>query len=381
MTEPLFDPRDELICTGAEDDPTENFGAVLPPIYHASLFRQPDMTSLFHGLANEMDLPVYSRGNNPTVAVLESRLAALERGETCKAFASGMGAIAAVMTGLLDAGDHVLFAGTIYGPTIELAERLRGFGIEHSRCDGDDIEPALQRHTKMIWFESPGSTLFGLLDIAHIVAVAKARGIVTVIDNTVATPLFQKPLAMGVDIAVHTCSKYIGGHSDLVGGAAIGSRALIERVFRRGYMLLGAAMAPMTAYLCLRGLMTMPTRLARHHAHALALAEWLADHPRVRRVRHPTLAGDPLYARQMRAHSGLFAFEVEGGFAEAVAVADRLKLFGKAISWGGPESLVVTGHRGEPTSGSPIPASLLRLSVGFEGVDALKEDLAQALGQ
>lgn len=381
MTEPLFDSRDELICVGAEDDPTAHHGAVLPPIYQASLFRQPDMATLYAGLASEMDTPIYSRGRNPTVAVLEDRLAALERGEACKCFASGMGAIAAVLTGLLDVGDHVVFAGTIYGPTIELAERMHGLGIEHSRCDGRNIEAALRPNTRMIWFESPGSTLFGLLDIARIVEVARDRRIVTAIDNTVATPLFQKPLEMGVDIAVHTCSKYIGGHSDIVGGAAIGSRVLIERVFQRGYMLLGAAMAPMTAYLCLRGLMTMPTRLARHRNDALALAQRVAEHPRVRRVHHPALANDPLFARQMRSHSGLFSLELDGTFDDAVAVADRLRYFGKAISWGGPESLVMTGHKGPPPAGARIPASLLRLSIGFEGVETLWEDLDRALGE
>lgn len=381
MTDPLFDRRDELICTGAEDDPIDNLGAVLPPIYQASLFRQPDMATLFAGLGHEMDTPVYSRGRNPTVAVLEDRLAALERGESCKAFASGMGAIAAVMTALVEAGDHMVFAGTIYGPTLQLAERLRGFGIENSVAFDGEIEPLLRPNTKMIWFESPGSMLFGLLDIPRIVGLAKANGIVTVVDNTVATPLFQKPLTMGVDIAVHTCSKYIGGHSDLVGGAAIGSRALIERVFASGYMLLGAVMAPMTAFLALRGLMTMPTRLARHTADALAVARWLADHPRVRQVYHPALAGDPLFTAQMRAHSGLFSFEIDGGFDDAVAVADRLKRFGRAISWGGPESLVMTGHKARPEAGGTVPPSLLRLSIGFEGIDTLITDLAHALGR
>lgn len=382
MQQVRFDPRDELICVGAEDDVGDHHGAVLPPIAQASLFRQRDMASLYAGLADEIGTPVYSRGNNPTVAVLERRLAALERGEACKCFASGMGAISAVLTGLLDAGDHILFAGTIYGPTIELAERLEGFGVAHSRWLGGpiaDLAELIRPETRVIYLESPGTHLFGLLPIAEIAELARTHGIVTVLDNSVATPVLQKPLEMGVDIVVHSCSKYIGGHSDLVGGAAIGPAELIERIFKRSYLLLGAAMAPFTAFLCLRGLMTLPTRIARHSAEACSLASYLAEHPRVRRVFHPALANDPLYARQMRAHSGLFSFELDGGFADAVAVADRLQLFGKAISWGGPDSLVMTGHKADPEGGTMIPASLLRLSIGLEGLAALREDLEQAL--
>jgi cystathionine beta-lyase/cystathionine gamma-synthase len=378
-----FDPQDELICIGGHR-PLADGGSVLPSIAQASLFRQPDMATLFDGLAREHEVAVYSRGTNPTLSVLEDALARLERGEACKCFASGMGAIAATLTSFLEAGDHVLFAGTIYGPTIELAQRLEGYGVLWSRTDAKDldaIEAALRPETRVLYMESPGSMLFGLLPVAELAALAKARGIVSMLDNSVSTPLLQKPIELGVDLVLHSCSKYIGGHSDIVGGAVIGSAEHIELIFRKGLLLLGAAMAPFTAWLCLRGLMTMPIRLAKHHEDALVLAGWLADHPRVRRVFHPALANHPLYSQQMRGHSGLFSFELDGGFVDAVAVADRLRLFGRAVSWGGPESLVMTGHKAEPVDPAPaVPAALIRLSVGHEGVETLQKDLERALG-
>ncbi len=383
MTQPLIDPRDELLCLRAHQPSDENGGAVLPPIVQASLFRQPDMASLYDGFGREHELPIYSRGTNPTVAALEAVLAELERGETCRCFASGMGAIAAALTGVLKSGDHVLFAGTIYGPTLELMERLEEFGISWDRTaatDIDGIAADLRPETRVLYMESPGSALFGLLPIADLAALAKERGVLTMLDNSVATPLLQKPLEMGVDLVLHSCSKYIGGHSDLIGGALIGSAALVEQIFYKSYLLLGAVMAPFTAWLCLRALMTLPVRIARHHADALELAHYLQGHSRVRRVLHPALSGDPLVT-QMRGHSGLFSFEIDGNFDDAVRAADRLQLFGRAVSWGGPESLVITGHKKDPgpDSTSPVPASLLRLSVGFEGLSALVDDLESAL--
>ena len=383
-----LDPHDEMLCVSAGRESTEDGGTVLPPIIQASLFRQPDMATLFHGLAHESSVAVYSRGTNPTVAVLENVLAKLERGEACKCFASGMGAISAVLTGLLDAGDHIVFTGTIYGPTIELAQRLEALGISHSHipfCDAETLIAALRPETRMIYMESPGSMLFGLLPIADITNIARTHGIITVLDNSVATPLLQKPIELGVDLVVHSCSKYIGGHSDVMGGAVIGPADMVERIFRRAFMLLGAIMAPFSAWLILRGLMTLPTRIARHHADALELAEYLQQHHRVTRVFHPALNPEDaaLFTAQMRGHSGLFSFAIEGGFDDAIAVADRLQLFGRAVSWGGPESLVMSGHKADPALHSPIPplvpAFLLRLSVGFEGVDALTADLERAL--
>jgi cystathionine beta-lyase/cystathionine gamma-synthase len=377
-----IDPQDELICLRARDGEA----AVMPPITQASLFRHPTMESLLEGLAHEHESFVYSRGTNPTVQVLERALAALERGESCKCFASGMGAVSAVLFGLLKSGDHVLFVNDIYGPTLELAERLTEFGVSYSRIpDGDvgAIGAALREETRLIYMESPGSMLFRLLPVAEICALAKSRGILTVLDNSVATPLLQKPLTLGVDLVVHTCSKYIGGHSDVMGGAVVGSAEPLKTIFYKGYMLLGAAMAPFAAWLCLRGLMTLPARMQRHHADALTLANYLQAHARIAKVYHPALEEGQraLMQRQMLGHSGLFSVCVDvRDFGELLKIANRLELFGKAVSWGGVESLVMTGHKSDPgRAETRVPMNLLRLSVGLEGTDNLIADLERAL--
>jgi cystathionine beta-lyase/cystathionine gamma-synthase len=376
-----FDPQDELICLRARSGEA----AVMPPIVQASLFRQPTMEALLEGLALEHERAVYSRGTNPTVSVLEATLAELERGESCKCFSTGMGAISAVLFGVLKAGDHVLFVNDIYGPTIELAERLRDFGVSYDRifsADVGEIAGALRAETRLLYLESPGSMLFQLLPIAEICAMTKGRGVLTAIDNSVSTPLLQKPLTLGVDLVVHTCSKYMGGHSDVMGGAVIGSAELVKAIFYKAYMLLGAAMAPFAAWLVLRGLMTLPARMQRHHEDALVVARYLKAHPRVTAVFHPGLDEDlSLMQRQMRGHSGLFSFCADvGGYGDVLAIANRLELFGKAVSWGGVESLVMVGHKSDPGDANKrIPMNLLRLSIGLEGTDNLIADLERAL--
>jgi cystathionine beta-lyase/cystathionine gamma-synthase len=375
-----IDPQDELICLRARGGEA----MVMPPIAQASLFRHPTMESLLDGLAREDERFIYSRGTNPTVQVLEQTLADLERGESCKCFASGMGAVSAVLFGLLKSGDHVLFVNDIYGPTLELAERLTDFGVAYSRTfasEADAVAMELRDNTRVIYMESPGSTLFRLLPIADICALAKSRGIVTVLDNTVSTPLLQKPLTLGVDLVLHSCSKYIGGHSDVIGGALIGSSALMKAIFYKSYMLLGAAMAPFNAWLLLRGLMTLPARMQRHHDDALTLATYLKSHGRITKVFHPAFEEAEVMNRQMRGHSGLFSVCVDvRDFAELLKIANRLELFGKAVSWGGVESLVMTGHKSDPGEAETrVPMNLLRLSVGLEGTDNLIADLERAL--
>lgn len=377
-----IDPEDELVCLRAHS----GAGPVLAPICQASLFRKARIEDLLAGLSREHEDFIYARGTNPTVLDLERTLAALERGEAAKCFASGMGAISAALFGLTKSGDHILFINDIYGPTIELAARLEEFGVAHSRCFSSDIAEigrAMRDDTRIVYFESPGSMLFRLAPIREICALAKARGAYSVIDNTVATPLLQKPLQMGADLSLHSCSKYIGGHSDVIGGALVGARELVERIFYKSYMLLGAAMAPMTAYLMSRSLMTLPARMKQHHADAMTIAAHLQAHPKVRRVFHPALSAPDaaLFKAQMRGHSGLFSVELEvASFEELLGRVNRLKLFGKAVSWGGAESLVITGHKKDPGAApSRIPATLVRFSIGLEGADALINDLDGAL--
>ena len=375
-----FDPRDVQICTDPVEGTTEP--GVVPSISQSSLFTFSSFDGLLAGLAAEHRHHVYSRGQNPTVEVLEGKIAALERGEACKCFASGMGAISAVFLGLLEAGDHVVFVNQVYGPTLELAAELRRFGIEHDvvlDLDASAVERALQPRTRLIWFESPGTMLFRTLDIPELVELAWAHGILTAMDNTWATPLLQKPATQGVDIVMHALSKYLGGHSDVVGGALVAPASLLERIFYRAYLLLGAALGPFEAWLVIRGLRTLPVRMRQHEESGLAVARHLQGHPAVRRVHHPGLDGD----HRLDGCSGLFSFELESGdFDRVRRVIDALRVFRIGVSWGGTESLVISPNRGDNADAlqrQRIPPGLVRLSIGLEPAAALIEDLDRAL--
>ena len=216
-----------------------------------SLFSFPTLEELQDGLAAENRTHVYTRGQNPTVEALEQKLAQLERGEACKCFGSGMAAISAVMLGVLKAGDHILFVNQTYGPTIQLASRLADFGITHDillDTDAASVEAAIKPNTRLMWLESPGTMTFYVLDLEAISAVARKYDIITCIDNSWATPLLQKPVELGVDIVIHTCSKYINGHSDLMAGAVITSETRMKEIFYRSYMLNGGIISPHDAW-------------------------------------------------------------------------------------------------------------------------------------
>ena len=382
----MIDESDVLICLGSEEDLRENHGTVLPPIAQASLFQKQTTAELFEGLKHENREFVYTRGTNPTVKALETRLAALERGDACKCFASGIAAISAVFTGLLKMGDHILFINQIYGPTFQLAEMMKKFGIEYSFVFGDEMErfeSHIKENTKLIYFESPGTMLFRLVSIPEVVRVAKERGILTCIDNSVCTPLLQKPIKMGVDLVVHSCTKYIGGHSDVVGGALIASEELMEKIFFSSFLLLGGIQSPFNAWLLLRGLLTLPTRLSQHEKDALEVAKFLAAHKKVKRVYHPLLCEDDLalVKKQMSGYTGLFSAELNvANFEELYEITDGMKLFKKAVSWGGVESLVIPSFGfDDDVNFQGIPKNLVRFSVGLEGVDLLIGDLEKAL--
>lgn len=380
---PGIDPRDVEICL-REDHPSPG-DAPAPtsaPIVQTSLFTFPTFRALIEGLAAEHRTHVYSRGQNPTVEAFERKLADLEGGAGCKAFSSGMAAIAGVLFGTLRAGDHLLFVNDTYGPTLQLAAELGRFGVRHDvvlDLAPDAVRASLRPETRLVWLESPGTMLFRVADIAAVADIARSHGALCCIDNSWATPLLQKPLRLGVDLVVHTCTKYLAGHSDLVAGAVVGGSARVEELFYRAYLLLGGALAPASAWLLLRSLRTLPLRLERHGEDALRVARFLREHPAVEAVHHPAISGDPgLVTAQMRGFSGLFSFQLRtGGFADVAAVLDGLRLFRKGISWGGVESLAYSPVReGGNRHGA---AGLVRLSVGLEGADALIEDLSRAL--
>ncbi len=395
-----IDPRDRQICAGgASFEPGTTAGHVAAaadaprsrpastPIHQTSLFTFPDFQGLLDGFASEHRTNLYSRGRNPTVQELERKLAELERGEACLCFSSGMAAVSAVFLGLLEAGDHILFVNDTYGPTLQLAGHLERFGIQHDLLldlDLPSVEAAIRPNTRLMWMESPGTMRFRILDVHAVASLARERGILTGIDNSWATPLCQKPLTLGVDIVMHTCSKYIGGHSDVIAGALVTDADRAERLFYGPYLLNGGVMGPFDAWLLLRGLQTLPTRLAQHEADALRVAEFLDAHPAVRRVHHPALGeGRQLAASQLTGTTGLFSFELErGGLDNVTRVLDALEHFGIGVSWGGVESLVISpvGRTNrERLTELGIPDGLIRLSVGLEGAKILIDDLAAAL--
>ncbi len=354
------------------------------PIVQTSLFAYPDLGSFMEAAGDESSNSVYSRGHNPTVDVLETKIAALERGEACKCFASGMAAMSAVVMGLLRAGDHILFVNQTYGPMMQLANHLRRFGIEHTLLldlGPDDVAAAMKPNTKLLWLESPGTMMMRTFDIAAIADVARAHGALTCLDNSWASPLFQKPLTHGVDIVVHSATKYIGGHSDVVAGAVVTTADRVKEIFYRAYMLNGGILAPFDAWLLLRGMRTLPVRMKQHETDGLRVAGFLKARPDVKRVFHPAFdAPSP----SITGYSGLFSFELADGRFEAVKkFIDALERFRIGVSWGGVESLVISPNRGHNLSyldAQRIPHGLVRLSIGLEGADTLIADIERALG-
>jgi cystathionine beta-lyase/cystathionine gamma-synthase len=383
------DPEDARICLAPDEEPRPGRPApTSAPIVQTSLFAHASFQELIDALAAEHRHTVYTRGRNPTVQAVERKIALLERGEACLCLGSGMGAISAVLLGLLEAGDHVLFLNQTYGPTLQLAGELRRFGIEHDLLldlDRESVERALRPTTRLVWMESPGTMLFRLLDVAAIADLARRRGITTCLDNSWSTPLFQKPLTRGVDLVVHTCTKYLGGHSDLVAGAIVGSAECLERIFYRSFLLLGSVLAPFDAWVLLRGLRTLPVRMARHEADALRVASHLAGHPAVRAVHHPALDADRALAGQLAGFSGVFSFElVRDDFDSVRAFLDALEIPLLGVSWGGVESVVISPARPDDAAARErqrLPAGLVRLSVGLEGTDALIADLDAAMAR
>lgn len=376
-------PDDVRICL--EDQPARGspIEPMATPIVQTSLFAFGSVDALISAGARENRNTVYTRGQNPTVEVLEKKLAALEQGEACKAFGSGMAAISAVMMGCLSAGDHVLFVNNTYGPALQLAKQLDRFGISHTLLldlEPDDVRNALLPNTKLVWLENPGTMLFRTLDLAAIAEIARHHGALTCIDNSWASPLFQKPITHGIDIVVHSATKYIGGHSDVVAGAVITTEERMTQIFYRAYLLLGGILHPFDSWLLLRGLRTLPVRMQQHEHDALRVAEFLRNHPQVSEVNHPAF-GKPSAA--LTGYSGVFSFVLkDAGFDQVRTFIDGLKRFRIGVSWGGVESLVISPNRGNNLhylDTHRIPHGLVRMSIGLEGADALTEDIASAM--
>jgi cystathionine beta-lyase/cystathionine gamma-synthase len=383
-----LDPDDVALCVSdVEPEGMHSPLPTSPPIAQTSLFSFPSFQTLLDAFRDEYGTTIYTRGRNPTVVAVEEKLALLERGEAALCFASGMAAVSSVLFGVLAAGDRVLLVNNVYGPTRKLVSEMKRFGVEHDAvldADPEVVRARLHPGTRLVWIESPGTFLFRLADLEAICALAHENGALVCCDNSWATPLLQKPLELGADLVVHSATKYLAGHGDLVAGAAVGSAALMRRIFSRGTQLLGGVLAPWDAWLLLRGVRTLPARLRQHEEDALAVAGFLSRHPGVRAVHHPALEGPAeLAERQMRGFSGVFSFELaRDGLGDVARVIDRLRLFRIGVSWGGVESVVISPEGRAPRArlqALGIPPGLIRLSVGLEGAERLTEDLAAAL--
>lgn len=373
---------------------TDVFGAVVPPIYQSSLFTFPSWEAIEAAFDDKIGNAIYSRGRNPTVAEAESKLAAIAGAEKARLFASGMAAISAGVMHFLKPHSHLICIRNAYGPAIRLMDNYltEKMAIEVSFVSGDieEISASLRENTRLIYLESPSSGLFSLQDLRAIANLAKQHGVVTMIDNTWATPLFQKPLALGIDLEMHSCSKYLGGHSDIISGVLMGRAELIDAIHRHEYELLGAKMAPIEAWFLLRSLRTLPLRMAQHQRNGLAVAQFLQAHPKVAKVRYPGLASHPqheLVKAQMSGVSGLMGFTLNTDDLSVVkAFVNRLQLFHIGVSWGGHESLIYAPAISYLKEMTPaqfgamgISIADMRISVGLEDVTDLIADLEQAL--
>jgi cystathionine gamma-synthase len=370
------------IHAGQEPDPVT--GSVIVPIHATSTYAQDGVGGLRSGFE-------YSRTGNPTRTALEECLAALENGRFARSFASGMAATDVLLRAVCRPGDHLIIPDDAYGGTFRLVDKvLRHWGIEHTPVpvsDVDAVRAACRPNTRVVWCETPTNPMLNIADIAALAGVAHDAGAKLVVDNTFASPYLQQPLELGADVVLHSTTKYLGGHSDVIGGALITSEHELHEQVAFLQNAGGAVPGPFDAWLTLRGIKTLALRMEKHSDNAERVVEFLTSHPKVTGVRYPGLAGHPgheVAAKQMLRFGGMVSFSVAGGQQAALDVCARTKLFTLAESLGGVESLIE--HPGRMTHASTadsaleVPADLIRLSVGIEEAGDLVEDLRIALG-
>ena len=376
-TDTKFETR--AIHAGQDADPTT--GAVITPIYQTSTYAQ-DGIGNFKGYE-------YSRTGNPTRTALQEALASLEGGAWGLAYASGLAATQNLAY-LLRPGDHVLLSNDTYGGTHRLFDKvLRNYGIEMSLADLSDLDAAraaLQENTKFVWVESPTNPYLRIVDIAGMAELVKDSDARLVVDNTFASPYVQQPLKLGADFVLHSTTKYLGGHSDVVGGAVIGNDEAARETLAFHQNAAGAVPGPMDCWLTLRGIKTLAVRMERHGENAMRIAEWLQGRDEVETVYYPGLASHPnhdIAARQMRGFSGMVSFTAKGGYEAAARIVEQTRVFTLAESLGGVESLIEhpakMTHASVAGTGAEVEDTLIRLSVGIENVDDQIADLEQAM--
>lgn len=378
------------ILTHLGEDRNLYFNAVSPPIIQTSNFAFNDTESFRNAFLNERAHHLYTRGNNPTTEILRKKIAALEKTEDSLVFGSGAAAMSCAVLANVNQGDHVVCVENPYSWTHKLLTRmLPRFGVSHTFIKGDNIdelEKAILKNTRILILESPNSITYGIQDLEACGQICRGKNIISIIDNSYASPLFQNPADYKIDIIMHTCSKYLNGHSDVVAGALCGSKAMMDKIFGSELMTLGSILSPHDANLIIRGIRTLSVRMERVSQTALEIANFLEKHPKVERVIHPFLPSFPqhdLVKKQMRGAGGLFSFIVKADTKEEVnRMVDKLNYFLLAVSWGGHESLVLPFsifYNMPGKDNPPYPFNLIRLYIGLEDSDFLIADLNQAL--
>ncbi len=380
-----FDPFEEASLIVAHDD-SNAYDAVVPPIVQTSLFTFTDYDDMIASYRGEKVRPIYTRGLNPTVRMFEDMLARLEGAEDAIGFASGMSAISSTVLTFVEPGDRIVAVRHLYPDAYRLfGTLLKRMRVEVTYVDGRDEEEVARAlpGAKLFYMESPTSWVMETHDVAALAAIAKSHGVLTVIDNSWASPIFQQPIALGVDMVIHSASKYLGGHSDVVAGVVAGSKALIARIRGEAYPYLGGKLSPFDAWLLIRGLRTLPIRMKAHEQSTVAIARRLQAHAAVETVCYPGLANQ--LAPGLSGTSGLFSFIFREGI-NIRTFADQLEIFKLGVSWGGHESLIVPGEvvlaqKAQPNSAQAfgISALSIRLHIGLEGTEALWSDLEAAI--
>jgi cystathionine beta-lyase len=375
------------------EDPSLYHGAVVPPIFQNSLFTFESAEAIDEAFSNMTESCIYTRGNNPTVQIVEQKIAALEGGEKAKLFASGMAAITAGILSAVTTGDHIICVKSAYGPTNNFIKKYLSvkFGITSTFVDGTslkDFEDAIEPRTALIYLESPSSGIFAMQDLNGVASLAKSKHITTMIDNTWATPLYQNPIAHGIDIVAHSASKYLSGHSDVVAGVLISTTERINNIFLNEFLYFGGKIAPFEAWLILRGLRTFSIRMERHSKNAKRIIEHLENHPKVLSVLYPGHSSYPqrdLADKYLKGFSGLLSITLTTDAHGVKSFLNALQIFQIGVSWGGFESLayapIISLEKeldAEQLQASGIHPGLVRLSIGLEHSDDLIADLEQA---
>ena len=377
-------------------EPRDTYGSLIPPIYQTSTFYFASTDDAVEACGDYAESFAYSRITNPSLDYMEQKLAALEHGKGAVSYASGMGAVAGALFAALKCGDHVIFTKAKYSGTEDItSDWLPRFGIEHDSFQADhleELEPLIKPNTKVIYVETPANPTMVLVDLAEVAKIAHRHGAKVFVDNTFATPYNTNPLDLGVDVVIHSLTKYIGGHGDLLGGAVISNDTEFLRQCRLGTLMhFGAVMAPFTAFLVCRGMKTLGVRMRQHNENALKIARWLEADPRIETVRYPFLESNPQYdiaKKQMQGGGGMISFDVKGGLEAGKKFINSLKLCTLAVSLGDTETLVEQAAAmthamipKEVREAAGITDGMIRMSVGLEDPDDIIADLDQALSR